>query len=166
MSIQFLLWLIVLVAIIHIVEEYLFGFIEIINKFISGITIIHFIVINLLFVSLCITGAIIYSHYQVFGLSVVFLIMINAFIHIMSSLIMKKYTPGTASAVILYIPLAFLIIYRALKIEGINQHTLFLSASLGFGWMTFPLLFQVSRIGLLKFFQVTKVISNNVTLFR
>ncbi|MGH7427349.1 MAG: HXXEE domain-containing protein, partial [Candidatus Methylomirabilaceae bacterium] len=104
---EWVYWAIVGAAFIHIAEEYWGGFLIWFPKF-TGLrmTRTRFVIVNTLFVVLCVLAAISGQRRLVFSLSVAALIFINAIIHIVGTVRFRRYSPGLVSALLLYIPLA------------------------------------------------------------
>lgn len=107
-------WAIVAAAVIHVAEEYRGGFLTWFPKF-SGMRIAmeQFVIVNALFVLLCITAALVPGQAIVLKLSVAALIFVNACIHIIGTVRFRRYSPGLVSALLLYMPLAFYAYYRS-----------------------------------------------------
>ena len=107
-------WTFLGAAILHILEEYVFpgGFMtfmqQSVPRFAPQITTHFSILINGLFLSLCILAVIIGSDQPVFGLSIAWLLLFNGLIHIASSWRSRAYTPGSISSLVLYIPLSII----------------------------------------------------------
>ncbi len=97
-------WIVVAIAILHVLEEYFFGWLTWAKEFVPTVKLSHFIVINALFIALCTVSAIIQNPFLM--LSVYALILVNAFVHIGPTILKRKYSPGLVSALILYIPVA------------------------------------------------------------
>ncbi len=133
-------------AIIHIMEEYKCGWIEWASGFVAGITRKQFIVINILFLLLCIAAISVAEKNIIFSSSIFSLLLINTIIHIAPTIRQKRYNPGLFSAVLLYIPTGiagYIHLYRNHLIT--NQQLLF-SALLALLWMSVPFLYQALRI--------------------
>lgn len=109
--------LILIAAVIHIFEEFFYpgGFIE---K--AKISLVRFnrnsmadavdnsmaFIVNSLFLLLCLVNILIGGTGTVLHYSITILILFNSIIHIVSSIVIKKYSPGLISSVFIYIPLA------------------------------------------------------------
>ena len=100
------------VALVHIFEEYVYpgGFAgalkNLIPKAAHLFTPGFHVIVNGLFLLLCLSSAIIAKANLVFSLSVFSLIFMNALLHIRGTIVTKSYYPGVISAILLYIPLA------------------------------------------------------------
>jgi len=55
-----------------------------------------------------------------------FLMLANAIVHIMATLVLQRYSPGVVTAVLLYLPLFFLLLRAVIR----NHHVSWLSATL------------------------------------
>ena len=99
-------------AVIHILEEYVYpgGFSDALKylnpKAAHLITPRFNVIINGLFLLLCLTGAVVGTTSLVFSLSVASLVFFNAGLHIRGSIVARRYYPGAISAGLLYVPLA------------------------------------------------------------
>src|SRR5690606_14781624 len=74
-------WAIAVAALIHVAEEYWGGFLGLMQQRVPGVTLRQFLIINALFVLLCIIAAVVGTNNLVLSLSVASLILINALIH-------------------------------------------------------------------------------------
>lgn len=105
-------WAFLGAAILHILEEYVFpgGFMtfmqQAVPRFASQITVHFSLLINGLFLALCLLAVILGPDQPVFGLSVAWLLFFNGVIHILTSWRWRAYTPGLVSSLLLYLPLA------------------------------------------------------------
>lgn len=150
-------WAFVGAAVIHIEEEFLSpgGFLDFMKKFNPKIAL-HAtkrlsIIVNSLFLLLCITGAIVASRSLVFSLSVASLLFINALMHIVGTVKTKRYCPGVISGMFLYIPLA---LYAYQHFVSAGQLTFFegiISVLMG-------VLYQIVPIGYLTLSSLREVI--------
>jgi hypothetical protein len=86
-----------IIALLHIVEEYYGGFISFADSIIPGIMLSHFIFINALFILHVIVA--LTSNKQILVSSVPLLLIINAAIHIISSIVFHAYGPGVITSV-------------------------------------------------------------------
>src|SRR3972149_7186580 len=81
----------VVAAVIHVIEEYVFpgGFLETLKRFnprfAASITVKFAVIINSLFLLLCVAGAIVSSRNLVFSLSVASLLFFNAVVHVVGT---------------------------------------------------------------------------------
>jgi hypothetical protein len=132
--------LIIIIAILHIVEEYYGGFIPFINNIVPGITLSQFLFINALFIAYVIVAFI--SKKQILVLSVPLLLIVNAVIHIIASIVFRAYGPGLITSVFLYIPVSVFFI----KYLDPCRKTILQSLTLSLALMAFPLIFQLARI--------------------
>ena len=135
-------WAIVAAALIHVAEEYWGGFLSLIQERVPGMTLRQFLIINALFVVLCVVAAIVRTSGPVLSLSVASLILINALIHIAATVWLRRYAAGVISAVVLYIPLGTYAFYQA----GLTPGKAAAAGLLGLLWMAVPLIFQFIRL--------------------
>jgi len=142
--VEWIFWAILGAALIHVGEEYLGGWVDWVQSF-APVTVTQFVIVNAAFVLLCIAGSIVGARSLLFSLSVASLIFINALLHLVMTVITKRYSPGVVSAALLYIPLALLAYYLS---ANSGQLTLFEgvgSGLLGLLWMALPVGFQLLR---------------------
>jgi len=99
-------------AVIHVVEEFVFpgGFLDLMRSFrpqyARFVTVRFAVVINSLFLFLCVAGAAVGASNPVFSLSVASLLFFNAVLHIAATARRRRYVPGIVSGVLLYLPLS------------------------------------------------------------
>jgi hypothetical protein len=104
-------------AIIHVLEEYAFpgGFSDWMRRlnprFAPWITARFAVIINGLFLLLCVMGALVASRSLVFSLSVASLLFLNGLTHLAGAIRAKRYAPGVISGVLLYLPLSLYAVY-------------------------------------------------------
>jgi hypothetical protein len=104
-------------AIVHVVEEFLYpgGFMDVMKRFnpqfTPFVTVRFAVIINGLFLLLCVLAAIVGRNNLVFSLSVASLLFINALVHIGATLRARGYAPGIASSILLYLPLSLYAYY-------------------------------------------------------
>jgi len=105
MEYQTLLMIAVVAAIMHVAEEYRFGWVEWANGFITGVTVRQFMIVNVLFVILCVLAAMLNKKFIIFSASIFSLLLINSLAHIAPTIKQIKYSPGLVNAVFLFIPI-------------------------------------------------------------
>jgi hypothetical protein len=131
-------------AIIHVAEETIYDWVLWANQFIEGVTWSQFAFWNTLFLSFCVIGIV--SKNIVLQLSLAALVVTNAFIHLMPSLVHWQYSPGLVSALVLYLPAgisAYVIAYQ--KSLATKKQMLF-SIPLGAALMVAPFIYQAFRV--------------------
>ena len=107
----------VVAAVIHVLEEYAYpsGFSDWMRslnpRFAPWITARFAVIINGLFLLLCVMGAIVASKSLVFSLSVAGLLLFNGLTHLAGTIRAKRYAPGVVSSVLLYVPLSLYAFY-------------------------------------------------------
>lgn len=105
-------WTILGAAALHVVEEYFFpgGFMEAVRgfqpKYARFITTPFALIINGLFLILCLAGALLSGIAPTFSLSVAAVVGLNGLIHIGAAVRSRGYAPGVVTGVVLYLPLA------------------------------------------------------------
>jgi hypothetical protein len=96
----------------HVVEEYLWpgGFLESAKEIAPGAfehaSMPIIVGVNASMIIGCIFGALMRKRNPVHGLSMASLLFVNSLIHLGASLRMKKYVPGLATGLVLYVPLS------------------------------------------------------------
>ena len=136
----------VFAAIVHVVEEYKFGWINWANEFISGITVKQFVTVNAFFIILCITAAALSEIFIVFSSSVFSLLLMNSLAHIAPTIKYTKYSPGLISAVLLITPTGIAGYTILLRDDIITTNEFVLSIFIGAIWMCIPFVYQAIRI--------------------
>ncbi len=126
-------YLILGAAVLHITEEFFFpgGFMDWGRKALlkfkklkmaeaidSGMVIL----VNALFILFCIVNIVYYRQGSFMFYSLTGLILFNAFLHIGSSIVFRRYAPGLITSVVLYIPFSILILINT---ETINYRIIF-----------------------------------------
>lgn len=141
---RYLSFLILVCAVIHVGEEYVFGWVSWASRYVEGVTVAQFVFINAMFLALCIVGVI--SSSVVFRLSLAGLIIQNAFVHLVPSLVHWQYSPGLVSALVLYLPVGVYVYITAHRRSFATSKQMLLSALLGAAWMAVPFVYQLFRI--------------------
>jgi len=140
-------WAMVGAAAVHVAEEYFFGWIDFTRglggrftaRFAGGIDLAAFIVVNVLFILLCVAGALVGLDSPIFSLSIAALFLINTVMHLVPMAIVRRYSPGSVSAVFLYVPLAIYAFYVADEAGKLGALTVLGAFLLGLLWMSFPI---------------------------
>lgn len=110
-------------AVIHVLEEFVYpgGFMEFVKSFnprvAHSVTARFAVLINSLFLLLCIAGAVVAENSLAFSLSVASLLFLNALVHLLGAVKARGYAPGVISGVLLYLPLS-LYAYYLFAISG------------------------------------------------
>lgn len=136
--------LILVCAVVHIAEESIFDWTSWASQFVTGVTVTQFIFWNAIFLALCVVG--VFSSSPILQLSLAGLVVINAFVHLVPSLVHWQYSPGLVSALVLYLPVgvsAYAVSYRRFLA---TRRQMFLSVPLGAAWMAVPFIYQVLRV--------------------
>jgi hypothetical protein len=108
-------------AILHVAEEYAYpgGFSAFMKRmappFAPFITANFAVVMNGLFLWLCIVAALIGQRVPVFSLSIAGLCGINGLTHMLGAIRAKHYAPGLLTGVLLYLPFAVLAFYLFIR---------------------------------------------------
>jgi hypothetical protein len=133
-------FIIIAIAILHVLEEYFGGFVNYINQIVPGVTIFHFVFINILFLGFVVFA--VFSSSNFLKLTVPLLLLINAAIHIGGFILFRKYNPGFVTACFCYVPIS---IYFIKKLKP-QRELSFKSARLAALLMALPFLFQAIRL--------------------
>ena len=110
-------WVFVVAACIHVIEEFIYpgGFLDTIKRFSPRVepfaTVRFAVLINGLFLVLCLVGAIVARQNLVFSLSIAGLLLVNTLTHFGGTIRMRRYVPGVATSVLLYLPLSLYAYY-------------------------------------------------------
>jgi hypothetical protein len=136
-------WIILIVAILHVIDEYLMGFVDWSNTYAIHINIKQFIVINILFWVLCFVAAIHNKKYPQITFSIVVLIFINAFLHIGGSIKSQTFMPGLLTALFLYIPISIYTFILYNKNNILKPKEFVTPVVIGFLLMAFPFFYQL-----------------------
>ena len=143
---RWVFWALAGSALVHVAEEYLGDWVASVQQYIPGVTWTQFAVVNVAFLILCGAGAMVGTARLTLALSVASLVLINAVIHIVGTLTLRQYSPGTFSSILLYIPLGLYAFYAAARCGQMSLGTGARAALLGVLWMTVPPAFQVVRL--------------------
>jgi hypothetical protein len=132
-------WAILGASLLHVVEEYSTDWVDSVRDFIPRVTVRRFWIVNLVFISTCLVGAIVNEIHIIFSLSMAGLILVNAFTHIVVSYLKRSYTPGLFSSIFIYIPVSTYAFYNSLisGISTINEAAF--AVMLGVIWMSLPI---------------------------
>ena len=131
-------------GVLHVLEEYFYpgGFPDFMKRmspsFAPFITTSFAIVINGLFLVLCILGAIVGRDALVFSLSIASLLVSNGLIHLMGSLRARRYAPGLITGVLLYIPLGIMAYSFFLNSGELSESQAIISVLLGLAYQIVP----------------------------
>nr|MDO8079532.1 HXXEE domain-containing protein [Candidatus Freyarchaeota archaeon] len=139
-------------AVFHILEEYFTGFMDWMKKyspkgfmdlknFSPRGAALFFIIVNFLFIVLCVLAAIVNQAIPFFSLSVAFFLIINALLHVSGMIRFRRYAPGVVSAVFLYIPISFYAYYLYFEAGALTLIDFTLSVVLALVWQVIPLAF-------------------------
>ena len=135
--------LILLFAIIHVAEEYFFGWLSWVAQFAKGITLPQFIFWNAAFLLLCLFG--VFASSPIFKLSLASLLLCNVLVHLVPTVFRRQYSPGLVSAILLYLPLGFFSYFSAVRHTLATTNQVLASIPLGALWMSIPFLYQLVR---------------------
>jgi hypothetical protein len=132
-------------AFLHVIEEYFYpgGFPDFMKRsspaFAPFITTSFAIIVNGLFLLLCIWGAMLGRDALVFSLSIASLLITNGLMHLLGTLRARRYAPGLVSGLMLYIPLGSMAYAYFLGSGQISAPQALLSALLGLAYQLVPI---------------------------
>jgi hypothetical protein len=130
--------------VLHVLEEYFYpgGFPDFMKEsspiFAPFVTTSFAILINGLFLILCILGAIFGKRALVFSLSIGSLLVFNGLTHFGGSLRAHRYAPGLISGLLLYLPLGLTAYVLFLRSGQLSVPQALLSVALGFAYQIIP----------------------------
>jgi hypothetical protein len=145
----------VVAAVIHVLEEYAYpgGFSDWMRslnpRFAPWVTARFAMIINGLFLLLCVMGAMVAGQGLVFSLSVASLLFFNGLIHLTGTIRARRYVSGVVSGVLLYMPLS---LYAFYLFAGAGRLTLAGCAIAGL----LGVLYQAIPIGYLRLSSIAK----------
>ena len=137
-------------AALHVVEEYVYpgGFLDVMRetspKYGRHATPLFAVVINGLFVFLCLLAAVFGTRRRLFGLSVLSLLLLNSFAHVAGTVARRRYNPGIATALLLYVPIAVRGYRKALASGECGPRDIALSLAIAAGYYAVPLVSLVA----------------------
>ena len=135
----------VVAAVIHVFEEYAYpgGFSDWMRslnpRFAPWITARFAVIINGLFLLLCVMGAVVASKSLVFSLSVASLLFFNGLIHLAGTIRAKRYAPGVISGILLYMPLSLYAFYLSARSGLLSFPGVAISGLLGVLYQAIPM---------------------------
>lgn len=119
-------WAIFAAAVLHVVEEYFFpgGFMRVMKefqpKFTLFITVPFAVIINGLFIVLCLLAALRHSDSPLLGLTVAILVGINGLMHVGAAIRLRGYAPGVVTGALFYLPLCVLALRNSAAIGQLS----------------------------------------------
>lgn len=143
---NWIFWALLGAAAAHVAEEFFGGFIdysrELADRFKRlrfSVTLVQFVLVNAVFLGLCLTAALVWPDHPVFCLSIPSVMLINTCMHLVPMLATRRYSPGSVSALLLYVPLSVYAFHLA-DGAGMGGAVTVLSAfALGAFWMLITL---------------------------
>lgn len=131
-----LAWFLPIAYLIHLVDEYFFGegfsswFSEVFG---AGLSVSDFIIINTIGLAAMILIVILYNKNLVSNFFIAApgtTLFINGLVHIAASIITASYSPGTISAVIVYLPLGLVIFKKIYPMINPEQRMISIAAGI------------------------------------
>jgi hypothetical protein len=145
MSIKIFYLIVTALALIHIFEEYFTGWVDYARQYAKNVKATEFIIVNIIFFAAVIAATllVVFDKFSIFSLSIIFLILINSLIHIIPSIVLRKYVPGLFSALFGYLPVSVYIIISHYINNDSMMRDFVISFILGLFLMSLPVLYQV-----------------------
>ncbi|MBN2704445.1 MAG: HXXEE domain-containing protein [Pontiellaceae bacterium] len=137
---SWVLWGIVAAAVIHVAEEYFGDWVLWVQRYAKGVTLRRFVLVNAIFLGLCLGAALSSSDFLLISLAA--LLFVNALMHIIPTVVLKYYSPGVWSAVLLYIPLSFIAYVAVFRSGVLGMTEVFFATLLGVVFMALPILLR------------------------
>ena len=145
---EWLFLVILIVSILHVIEEYLGGFVDQMKQFMVGADISEFVSINMTFLILGFIAVIVGSASLIYSLSIAALLFINVLFHIGCSIRLKGYNAGLITALLLYLPVSIYAYYYFWALGSLSPIELILSIILGVFWMIMVFIYQFIQLQL------------------
>jgi hypothetical protein len=145
------LWAIAGASGLHVGEEYVVpgGFLRAIRSvapsFTNAATPRFAVLVNATFLVLALIAASIGSRNVLFSLSIAALVGVNGAGHLLGSLRLRRYMPGTVTGAALYLPLAGTAFVLAVHDEHLALGTALAAAVLGVAWNAVPALYLITH---------------------
>lgn len=138
-----------IVAIVHVAEEYFFGWIDFLNNNkddlkikIGEVKFSEFLFLNMIFIVMVVIAAILKNIVPVYALSIVLLVFVNTFVHVAPSIKLKRYMPGLFSALIGYLPLSIVTTIVMIREHNLSLINILTAFGLGTLIMLVPFIYQ------------------------
>ncbi len=147
-------WAIFAAGVLHVIEEYFFpgGFTRVMKefqpRFAPFITVPFAVIINGLFIVLCLLGAIWHSRLPLLGLTIAVLVGINGLMHTGAAIRRKGYAPGVVTGVLLYLPLCVFALRNSAAKGELNGSSVLVAVGLAIGLQLIP----IAYLGLARLF--------------
>lgn len=136
------------VSIIHVIEEYMGGFVDQMKQFVPGTDLSQFVSINMTFIVLCFIAVIVGSSNLVYSLSIAALLFINVLFHVGGSIRLRGYNARLVTAVVLYLPVSIYAYYYFWNSGSLTPFEFILSILLGAFWMVIVFIHQFIQISI------------------
>lgn len=145
MAHEYLLWVVVIACALHVLEEAVLDWVgwagRLMQRFGLAVTWGDFYVVNAVMIVGGIAGAMIGWRSPHISLMLPALTAINAiFFHIGATVALRRYAPGTITAVVVYLPVAAWAYYGAAADGVLTGQVIVISISGGAALMAFPVL--------------------------
>ena len=152
MTHEYVLWVVVIACTLHVVEETMLDFVGMVAKVSPfKITLSDFYVVNAAMIVGAVAGAEIGWKVPAISLIIPALIVINAvFFHIGGTLVLRKFSPGLITSVLVYLPVAAWVYFAAASDGVLSTSALVLSTLGGIATQAFPIGLMAFRSRLLR----------------
>jgi hypothetical protein len=134
-------------SLLHMVEEYFYpgGFIDVMKRFnprfAPYVTTSMAVVINGLQLLLCSIAIVVGRRVPIFGMSVAALLILNGFTHVAACVSTRRYVPGVATGLALYIPVSVYAYYLHIGSGIAVVGDLIISGALGLLYHVVPVVY-------------------------
>jgi hypothetical protein len=132
-------------ASLHIIDEFVYpgGFLDVMRETSPRIgrhvTVRFGVIINSSFFLLCVLAALFGPKKRTFGLSVLSLVFLNGLMHVAGTVARRRYNPGAATGVLLYIPLAIAGFRDAQSSGDLSRRQVIEAVSLAVAYQAVPM---------------------------
>jgi hypothetical protein len=149
--VHWVFWAMAGAAVVNFLEELFFGWMDSARDIAGrssigfargvsgGVNLIFFVIVNLFFIILCTAGALVGLHNPVFSLSIACLFLINVAMYLVPLIIVRRYSPGAVSVLLLFTPLAAYAFRVTDQAGKLSTWTVLGAFLLGFLWEAIPL---------------------------
>jgi len=140
---QWIFWAIFVASLLHVIEEYSFGFLDwarrIFPRLAPVITARRAGIINAILLLLALIAAALPGLPLALRLAIPSLIALNGLLHMLATIRLRRYSPGLVTGLILYLPLGVLAYVIAARTNTLTAAEAVLSVLLAIALHTVPL---------------------------
>ncbi|MHC4515194.1 MAG: HXXEE domain-containing protein [Planctomycetota bacterium] len=136
-------WLLVIAASVHVLEEYLLDWVAWAKTFVPTVTLQDFLLVNALFLLLCLGT--VFSRSWFYRLVVAALFLVNTLLHLVPTVALGSFSPGVWSACFLYVPVALHTFHTTATAAKLTPRSGILAFLVALALMGMPVLWQLMR---------------------